>query len=90
MARSLVLTAPRNNVLSTAARELEFSVHCLCRTKEGYAQRAEEKVRAVKNLGRSEAWSTIGLADEELEDAREVADAMRQVCQRMRKGKGRP
>ena len=63
-------------------------MHCLCRTKEGYAQRAEEKVRAVKNLARPEAWSTIGLADEELEDAREVADAVRQVCQR--KGKARP
>ena len=80
----------RNDVLSTTARELEFSVHCLCRTKEGYAQRAEEKVRAVKNLARPEAWSTTGSADEELEDAREVANAVRQVCQRMKKGKARP
>ena len=34
--------------------------------------------------------STTGSADEALEDAREVADAVRQVCQRMKKGKARP
>ena len=57
---------------------------------QAVARLPEEKVRAVKNLARTEAWSTTGSADEELEDAREVADAVRQVCQRMKKGKARP
>ncbi|TFK82161.1 ATP-dependent DNA helicase [Polyporus arcularius HHB13444] len=80
----------KNDILSTAARELEFSVHSLCRTQEGYKLRAEEKVRAVKNLSQPEAWSSVGVTDEQVEDAREVADAVRQVCQRAKKGKARP
>ncbi|RPD77979.1 ATP-dependent DNA helicase [Lentinus tigrinus ALCF2SS1-7] len=79
----------KNDIISTTARELEFAVHCLCRTKEGYTQRAEEKVRAVKNLIRPEAWSSAGAADERLEDAREVADVVRQVSQRIKKRIGR-
>ena len=79
----------RNAILSTAARELEFTVHSLCRTTEGYNERAAEKVRAVKLLPRAEAWSGSG-GSGEYEDAREVVDALRQVCQRMcGKGKGK-
>ncbi|KAI0352602.1 ATP-dependent DNA helicase [Trametes cingulata] len=78
----------KTDILSTAARELEFSVHSLCRTTDGYKERAAEKVRAVKQLARPEAWAS-GTNSEEYEDAREVADTVRQVCQRMRKGKGR-
>ncbi|KAH9889798.1 P-loop containing nucleoside triphosphate hydrolase protein [Cubamyces lactineus] len=82
-------TEQKNDILSTAARELEFIVHSLCRTTEGYNERAAEKVRAVKLLARAEAWSG-NEGSEEYEDAREVADTLRQVCQRIcGKGKGR-
>ncbi|KAI0662021.1 ATP-dependent DNA helicase [Cubamyces menziesii] len=82
-------TEQKNAILSTAARELEFTVHSLCRTTEGYNERAAEKVRAVKLLPRAEAWSGSG-GSGEYEDAREVVDALRQVCQRMcGKGKGK-
>ncbi|KAI0333727.1 ATP-dependent DNA helicase [Cubamyces sp. BRFM 1775] len=86
---SVLETEQKNDILSTAARELEFTVHSLCRTTEGYNERAAEKVRAVKLLSRAEAWSGNG-GSEEYEDAREVADTLRQVCQRLcGKGKGR-
>ncbi|KAJ8454684.1 hypothetical protein ONZ51_g12891 [Trametes cubensis] len=71
-------TEQKNAILSTAARELEFTVHSLCRTTEGYNERAAEKVRAVKLLARAEAWSGNG-GSEDYEDAREVADALRQA-----------
>ncbi|OSD07357.1 ATP-dependent DNA helicase [Trametes coccinea BRFM310] len=79
----------RNAMLSTTARELEFSVHSLCRTAGGYSERAADKVRAVKLLANAEAWASGSSADEDYEDAREVADILRQVCVRMRKGKSR-
>ncbi|KAL7280050.1 hypothetical protein ACG7TL_006464 [Trametes sanguinea] len=79
----------RNAMLSTTARELEFSVHSLCRTAGGYSERAADKVRAVKLLANAEAWASGSSADEDYEDAREVADILRQVCVRIRKGKSR-
>ena len=88
----------KNGVLSSVARELEFAVHSLCRTDTGYSERAEEKLRAVRNLSRAEVWNAAGsrknkgvaaCADlEDLEEAREVVDVIRQVCQRARKGRG--
>ncbi|KAI0688963.1 P-loop containing nucleoside triphosphate hydrolase protein [Earliella scabrosa] len=87
----------KNGVLSSVARELEFAVHSLCRTDTGYSERAEEKLRAVRNLSRAEVWNAAGGrknkgvaagADlEDLEEAREVVDVIRQVCQRARKGR---
>ncbi|KAI0373878.1 ATP-dependent DNA helicase [Pilatotrama ljubarskyi] len=78
----------RTDILSTVARELEFSVHSLCRTTDGYKERGAEKVRAVKQLAHLDAWANTPHG-EEYEDAREVADVVRQVCGRMGKGKGR-
>ncbi|KAI0631980.1 P-loop containing nucleoside triphosphate hydrolase protein [Trametes polyzona] len=78
------------DVLASAARELEFTVHALCRTTDGYRERAAERVRAVKQLARPEAWATESAGGEEdFEDAREAADVVRQVYQRLRKGKSR-
>ena len=79
----------RTDILSTVARDLEFAVHSLCRSDQVYDVRAKEKVIAVQNLSRAEAWTTTGSVDEETEEAREVVVALRQVFQRMRKGKGR-
>ncbi|CDO71670.1 hypothetical protein BN946_scf184915.g14 [Trametes cinnabarina] len=77
-------------ILSTAARELEFSVHSLCRTTGGYKERASDMIRTVKLLCSVEAWSSgRDATEEEYEDAREVADTLRQVCSRTRRGQGR-
>ena len=43
-------------------------------------------------LARQDAWTgtvTAAAYDEDLEDAREVVDVIRQTCERVRKGKGR-
>lgn len=83
----------KEDILSSVARELEFTVHSLCRTEDGYRERAEEKVRAVRALARAEVWvgagagASAGRDDEELEDAREVVDVVRRVCQRAQNGK---
>ncbi|PIL22391.1 transporter [Ganoderma sinense ZZ0214-1] len=76
----------KNGVLSSVARELEFGVHSLCRTTAGYEERASRQIKAVSMLSQKGAWT--GVADDDLEDAREVADALRQTCERVRKGKG--
>ncbi|KAI8994156.1 ATP-dependent DNA helicase [Trametes punicea] len=83
----------KNVILSTAARELEFSAHSLCRTTDGYRERAAGKVRAIKLLAQPQTWNAAtgsdAALDEEYEDAREVADTLRKVCARLCKGKGR-
>ncbi|KAM5533615.1 hypothetical protein V8D89_012728 [Ganoderma adspersum] len=79
-------TETKNDVLSSVARELEFSVHSLCRTTDGYKERASGQINAVSLLARKEAWAST--VDDDLEDAREVADVIRQTCERVRKGKG--
>ncbi|KAI0821978.1 P-loop containing nucleoside triphosphate hydrolase protein [Trametes gibbosa] len=85
-------------ILALTARSLEFAVHALCRTPDGYRSRAAERVRAVRRLAPadvlppahtrtdSEARGTDD-ADED-EDARDVAEALRQACLRARKGQG--
>ncbi|KAI0770381.1 P-loop containing nucleoside triphosphate hydrolase protein [Fomes fomentarius] len=84
-------TKAKEDILSSVARELEFTVHSLCRTEDGYRERAEEKVRAVRALARAEVWVGAAAAaagdDEVLEDAREVVDVVRQVCQKARRGR---
>ncbi|KAI0648172.1 P-loop containing nucleoside triphosphate hydrolase protein [Trametes meyenii] len=79
-------------ILSSAAREVEFGVHALCRTTDGYKERAAAQLNAVRLLARPEAWSPAaltakagsGAADEEpeLEDAREAADTVKRVARR--------
>ncbi|KAL1950638.1 hypothetical protein VTO73DRAFT_5762 [Trametes versicolor] len=72
----------KTNILAATARELEFNVHALCRTADGYRERAAERVRAVKQLARAQAWAADD-ADEEYEDARDVVIALRLVARRM-------
>jgi hypothetical protein len=43
-------------VLSSAAKELEFSVHCMSASQAGYAARSSCAVNAIKHLAREEAW----------------------------------
>ncbi len=81
-------TETKNDVLSCVARELEFGVHSLCRTTAGYEERAAGQIAAVSALARKEVWTGAVGGSDDLEDAREVADAIRQTCERARKGKG--
>ncbi|KAH9847903.1 P-loop containing nucleoside triphosphate hydrolase protein [Lenzites betulinus] len=76
----------KSSILAATARSLEFTVHALCRTPEGYRERAAERVRAVRQLALPQAWSTEEDREGESEDAREAADALRQACARARKG----
>ncbi|KAI0670901.1 P-loop containing nucleoside triphosphate hydrolase protein [Trametes maxima] len=77
-------------ILSAAARELEFGVHALCRTTDGYKERAAAQLTAVRLLARPEAWapppanakSNPGAADEELDDAREVAGTVERIARK--------
>ncbi|EIW59169.1 ATP-dependent DNA helicase [Trametes versicolor FP-101664 SS1] len=73
----------KTDILAATARELEFNVHALCRTADGYRERAAERVRAVKQLARPQAWAADDGADEEYEDARDVVIALRLVARRM-------
>lgn len=56
-------------------------MHALCRTADGYRERAAERVRAVQQLARPQAWASDG--DAEYEDARDVVIALRLVSRRM-------
>ena len=60
----------------------------LCRTTEGYSERAVRQVTAVSSLAQKEAWTST-VCDDDWDGAREVADVVRQTCERVRKGKGR-
>jgi bloom syndrome protein len=44
-------------VLSSAAKELEFSVHSMSSSKEGYATRSKSAVNSVRRLARDEGWA---------------------------------
>ncbi|KAI0763648.1 P-loop containing nucleoside triphosphate hydrolase protein [Trametes elegans] len=85
-------TGTKADIISSTARALEFNVHSLCRTADGYRERAAERVRAVKQLTAPASWldPSISAVDEAYEDAREVADALRQACQRQCKGRRAP
>ncbi|OJT15153.1 Bloom syndrome protein -like protein [Trametes pubescens] len=71
----------KTDILAATARDLEFNVHAHCRTADGYRERATERVRAVKQLARPQAWAKDG--DEEYEDARDVVITLRLVARRM-------
>ncbi|PCH40269.1 ATP-dependent DNA helicase [Wolfiporia cocos MD-104 SS10] len=40
----------KNDVLATVSRALEFSVHSLCTTQDGYRTRSRQQIRAIKLL----------------------------------------
>jgi hypothetical protein len=78
----------RNDTLSIAAQELEFSAYSLCSTQGGYEQRTIAKVDAVKLLVQEGPWHEGDAED--LEDAREVVEVIRRICTNQgRKGKGK-
>lgn len=77
----------RNSILSGVASDLEFSAHSMSTTAEGYKERTEAKVDAIKMLKRPEAWLGKG---EDVEDAGDVLDVVSRLCKASRrKGKAR-
>ena len=43
-------------MLSSAAKELEFSVHSMSASQSGYATRSKSAVNSVRRLARDDAW----------------------------------
>jgi hypothetical protein len=44
-------------VLSSAAKELEFSVHSMSASQAGYATRSKSAVNSVRHLASDDAWA---------------------------------
>lgn len=79
----------KDSVLSHTARELEFTVHSLCSTPDGYQARSQRQRWAVNMLSKAETWGNQ--PSEDLEDGKEVLEVLERVCASglHRKGKGR-
>ncbi|KAK7048706.1 ATP-dependent DNA helicase [Favolaschia claudopus] len=74
----------RTSILSDTAHSLEFSVHSMCSTSEGYGRRSEATVDAIRYLGKH--WVKLSDSsrqpeeDEEWEDAQAVLDSLKEAC----------
>ena len=80
-------------MLSSAAKELEFSVHSMSSSQAGYAMRSKSAVNSVERLARDEAWALeqgagASASDKAHEDEWDVVALLRRVCLRVGEGKG--
>lgn len=76
----------RNDLLSRLTRDLEWIVHSMSRTEEGYGERLQMRVDAIKQLHDDVVWED---GDEgEYEDARDIVTMIRDTSRRW-KGKAR-
>jgi bloom syndrome protein len=74
----------RSAVLSSAAKELEFSVHSMSVSQVGYATRSKSAVNSVRRLARDEAWASVqGGGDTTHEDEWNVISLLRRACSRV-------
>lgn len=78
----------RTTLLSTVAKELEFSVQSMCTSANFYKLRTKDKIRNVKDLKNPEVWDKKAQLDEDLEDARDITKVIIRLCAQQ-KGKGR-
>ncbi len=80
----------RSAVLSSAAKELEFSVHSMSVSQVGYATRSKSAVISVRCLARDEAWASVqgGDGDTAHEDEWNVISLLRRACSRVEVGNG--
>ena len=82
-------------MLSSAARELEFSVHCMSASQAGYAARSSSAVNAIKHLAAREgAWPQDLDVDANAnaahgDDEWNVVEILRRACLRAEGGKAR-
>ncbi|KAF8895592.1 P-loop containing nucleoside triphosphate hydrolase protein [Infundibulicybe gibba] len=72
----------RSDLLSSAAREIEFVVHSLSTTQQGYERAAGLNTEAVLTLANPDVWVSH---NEEYEDAREIVDVLNHTCTSWRK-----
>jgi len=78
-------------MLSTAAKELEFSVHSMSASQAGYATRSTSAVNSIMRLAREEAWphgQGVGVGPVH-DDEWDVVAILRQACLRAEVGKAR-
>jgi hypothetical protein len=74
----------RSAVLSSAAKELEFSVHSMSTSQAGYATRSKSAVDSVRRLARDDAWtSERGDGRMAHEDEWDVVALLRRACLRV-------
>jgi bloom syndrome protein len=66
-------------VLSSAAKELEFSVHSMSASQAGYATRSAHATNSIKRLEREEGWAVEGTAHG---DEWDVVAVLRRACMR--------
>lgn len=81
-------------MLSSAAKELEFSVHSMSSSQAGYAMRSKSAVSSIKLLTRDEAWGMEkvggdGASDKAHENEWDVMALLRRACLRVEEGNGR-
>ncbi|KAA1469721.1 ATP-dependent DNA helicase [Dentipellis sp. KUC8613] len=80
----------RNNIVSSVAQQLEFSVHSMSSTADGYSIRAQATVAAVKMLPNFRVWDDDSAMGDDFDDAREVVGVFRRLCKSSRShGKSR-
>lgn len=80
----------RNAILSEAAQELEFSAHSMSTTVDGYNARADCKVDAIRMLRDQNVWmEEPGAANDDAEDAHDIADIIRRLCKTTGKSKSK-
>ena len=65
-------------MLLQAARELEFLVHSLSTTADGYKARLRTTAAAVKQLAVIDTWSSSEV--EEFEEAQDVIRTLKDLC----------
>jgi hypothetical protein len=81
----------RDEIVTLAAREAEFSALSMCSTKQGYKKRINDTVNIIKKV-LPELLKNRGKDgnEEAFEDAQEIFDSMNRACEKLgRKGKGR-
>ena len=79
-------------MLSSTAKELEFSVHSMSSSQAGYAMRSKSAVNSVGRLAQDEAWALeqgagAGASDKAHEDEWDVVALLRRACLRVGEGK---
>lgn len=83
-------------MLSSAAKELEFSVHCMSASQAGYAARSSSAVNAIEHLVREGALPQDQDVDVDAnanaahgDDEWNVVEILRRACLRAEAGKAR-
>jgi predicted Rdx family selenoprotein len=83
---ALVDVKLRVELVTAISRELEWMIHSMSRSDEFYGVRVEATVGAILDLSADGVWTND--EDEAMEDAREVAQKIREVVAATRRRAG--